>query len=52
MSQDPLAGVADASSSAGVRRLLERHAIIPAGEQVRIRYRCYDWTLDLDEPTA
>jgi hypothetical protein len=44
--------MADASSSSGVRRLLERHAVIAAGELVRIRYRRYDWTLDLDEPTA
>ena len=42
----------DFGGSAGVRRLLERHAVIAAGEQVRIRYGRYDWTLDLDEPTA
>ncbi len=42
----------DFGGSAGVRRLLERHAVIAPGEQPRIRYGRYDWTLDLDERTA
>jgi hypothetical protein len=42
----------DFGGSAGVRRLLERHAVIASGEQVRIRYGRYDWTLDVDEPTT
>jgi hypothetical protein len=42
----------DFGGSAGVRRLLERHAVIAEAEQVRIRYGRYDWTLDLGEPMA
>lgn len=42
----------DFGGPAGVTRLLRRHGIVGPGERPRLRFRAYDWTLDVTPGTG